>query len=558
MVPRVACAQVVFTSPLPRGILQVQGGHADLRLHLTISGYQNFSIKLSSDIDTTSPLVGWVPVAISNGVVDTLITVPKSLRDYALYWRTGVSPGDTGGTIPGLTPGHVIGIAGQSNAEGFTYDMVVTPDGDIRMLKTDTTWQPAHEPTGRFGGGPWIVMANQLYRSLGDSLPIGIVNAAESSSALTIKNSIGGQWIRNPIVPQDSSVYGNAVRRFFHAGGELEALCWIQGESDGMYLADPDTYRIAFASLMSGFHTDLSDSFPIFHLQIGGMDGAAIAGWPAVREAERRLSPSTMVGTALGRSVEDGLHYSSPTMWAVGRMFAAAILSRQYGIDSGLYPPLLPDTIAMLDSIGDENIKGSYCFSIGWTRSGKSVPVSLLRSVQYFTVSEDGTAFDTSDVWVKISPRDPSRILIGLKNDSISLGHDWKITYDATSEADRAPLAEIDPITGDTIFGTAFSELPVDPASRSMASVKEFMVQRVVLNPSMNELHCYVFATKSENLTFDLLDDLGVLCTQQSAMLGPGLHDIPIPLGDFCSGHYWIELRDENGGCSVEKAVVTR
>src|ERR1017187_10480550 len=106
LTPALVRSQVVFTSPLPDGVLQVHGDHADLRLHVILNGYSNFSFKLSSSIDTSSFTEGWVSDSVKNGIVDTILTVPKSLLNYGLYWRTGLSITDIGGEIANLTPGH--------------------------------------------------------------------------------------------------------------------------------------------------------------------------------------------------------------------------------------------------------------------------------------------------------------------------------------------------------------------------------------------------------------------------------------------------------------------
>src|SRR5436309_3101654 len=125
-----ASAQIRFVSPRPAGILQVRGDHADLRLRVTVpAGYGSFEYKLSSDIDTTNIHDGWRGLAINAGVIDTLMTVPRSLRAYTLYWRADSAGVDTVGMIGNMTPGHIIGIAGQSNAQGYS-DMVEPAWGD--------------------------------------------------------------------------------------------------------------------------------------------------------------------------------------------------------------------------------------------------------------------------------------------------------------------------------------------------------------------------------------------------------------------------------------------
>ncbi len=563
--PSFARSQVVFTSPLPDGILQVHGDHADLRLHVSLTGHSNFSYKLSSDIDTSSFQEGWVSVSVQmNGIVDTMLIVPKSLINYAVYWRTGLTSNDTGGVVANLTPGHVIGIAGQSNAQGYTYDMITTAVGDIRMLLNDSSWQPAHEPTGGVAGGPWIVMSNELYQLIGDTLPIGIVNVAVGSSGLTFAGG-GGQWIRNPANPEDTSVYGLTINRFRHAGSDLECLCWIQGETDaGGALSSPEVYRSAFATLMAGFNEDLGDSIHFFHLQIGGFDFAGVDSWPQTREAERELPPSTIVGTALGRSLDDELHYSPPTLLAVGTMFAGAILKQEYGMTEPMYPPLMPDTFATLDSITDTIDLGQYCFSVGWTRGGVPVKLTSITPYQFFGINVSSLPlFDTSVVWYRISPQDSSRVQIGLqKSANIAITRsdtNWSVTYDAVGGSDQAPLATIDPVFGDTIFATAFYELPIQFNAgfpSDVADVKEFGLLLEVANPVSDAIQCFIRASMSESVTIDVVNDLGLTLRHETVTAEEGEQIIPISTEGLPSGNYWIVLRDENGNQSVQKAIL--
>jgi hypothetical protein len=558
-----ASAQVVFTSPLPDGILQVRGDHADLRILVSLTGYVSFSYKLSSDIDTSSLLDGWNSITMKDGIVDTLLRVPKSLRDYGLYWRTGIYMGDTGGEIAGLTPGHIIGIGGQSNAVGWVWPpspiFVAVPQGDIRMLINDSFWQRAEEPTDGEGQGPWIEMANELYAQIGDTLPIGIVNTAVGGTGLTISIASTGRWVKNSSNPDDT-MYPHAIDRFRHAGSELDCFTWIQGEADGEgdMLFDPGTYRSQFAGLMQDFMSDLGDTFPPYHLQISGFSGPSNPEtYPQAREALRVLPPSTLVGTAIGRPLWDSeFHYTVATYQAVGQMFAAAVLKQQYGITAPMYPPLMPDTIAKLDSITDGSIVGRYCVSLGWTRGGLPANLTIIRPDQYFALYKDGGEFDTALVWYRISPKDSSRVQIGLRNDSITLDHDWQVTYDPLAAGDRAPLVTIDPVSGDTIFGTAFYELPVQIQPTASAGVSDISVQSVVPNPTSNSINCYILAVKHESITIALYDDRGVVLRRSSAVLEPGTQDIPVSTDGLSSGNYWVALIDDNGQEIVVKAIV--
>ncbi len=558
-----ASAQALFTSPLPDGILQVHGDHADMRVHLSLNGYSNFSYKLSSDRDTSSPEEGWSSISVQDGMVDMLLTVPKSLRSYALLWRTGISPSDTNGTIANLTPGHIIGVAGQSNAVGWVWpppgQFVAVPQGDIRMLTNDMFWQTAAEPTDGVAQGPWIEMANELYAKIGDTLPVGIVNTAVGGTGLT--NSIGnGRWLKNSPDPIDS-MYPNAVDRFRHAGSELECFTWIQGEADGQSggLVDPNLYRTQFSTLLQDFSSDLQDTFPSFHSQISGYSGqSGPATYPEAREALRLLPPSTLVGTAVGRSLWDGaFHYTVSTYQAVGRMFAGAVLKQLYGLNEHMYPPLVPDTIATLDSIIDGSISGKYCFAIRFNRGGTPVNLTSLTASQYFGLNFNGIPLDTSLVEYRISPQDSSCVQIWLRKSTIPKDtNHWFVTYDATAGGELAPLATIDPVSGDTIFATAFYNLPVQLRAGPSADVKEIRIQSVSPNPTNDAIQCSIVANKHEAVSIEVVNNLGLTLRRQQAVVDEGQQIISISTSGLSSGNYWIVIRDEQGNQSVQKAVV--
>jgi hypothetical protein len=383
------------------------------------------------------------------------------------------------------------------------------------------------------------------------------VNTAVDGTGLTV--SIGsGRWLKTDT---SDTMYPDAIDRFRHAGSELDYFTWIQGEADGegAELIDPNVYRTQFDTLIHDFWSDLQNTFPIFHLQISGYAGPtnSSATYPQVREALRVLPPSTLVGTAVGRSLGDSaFHYTVSTYQAVGRMFAGAILKELYGISTSMYPPLMPDTAATLDSITDGSIAGRYCFSIGFTRGGKTVKLTSLTPVQYFGLNSNGVSLDTSAVWFRISPTDSSRVQIGLRNDSITPKDNyWLVTYDAVADGEHAPLATIDPVSGDTIFAMAFYELPVQLATGPPADVSEFSFQSAAPNPTSNAIQCYILSYKHETMTIDVVNNLGLTFRHETAVVDEGEQIVTVSTEGLLSGNYWIVLRDENGNASVQKAV---
>lgn len=554
-----AHAQLKVATPLPHGILQVHGDHADLHFKATVpAAYLAFRIKLSSDRDTSSPFVGYTPVSDNGGKVDTLLTVEKSLRAYTLYWQADSAGVLVMGNIPGLTPGHIIGIAGQSNAAGESWDPGAEVDGDIRMLHSDVAWEPAKEPTANDAAGPWLVMADSLYKLIGDTLPIGLVNVAVGGSGIMFKGD-GGRWFRNDSNPVDSSIYGHALHRFRDAGGELECLCWIQGETEAAYfpyLFDPARYQDTFKNLMSELRADLGDAFPIFHLQVGGWTGTHAPSFPEVHQAQLNLPPSTLAGTAIGLPVQsDGVHYTREAYYTVGRIFAGAILKELHATPARMYPPLVPDTVAHFDSILDGTIKGRYCVSLRFTRGGGPAKLRIVSSSQYFSLVKDGVPLDTANVWFVIPP-DSQRVLVGLRSDSIDLKQTWQITYDATSEADRAPLATIDVATRDTLFAAGCFFVPVTMAPEARLDVRkqtDFSIEPIA---SSTGISCVIIGARHETLHMRLCDNRGATVFQSDVAIEAGRQQIDLPTGPLASGTYWIVLRDDAGGELVKKEIV--
>ncbi|HWF43737.1 MAG TPA: sialate O-acetylesterase, partial [Candidatus Kapabacteria bacterium] len=404
-------------------------------------------------------------------------------------------------------------------------------------------------------GGPWIVMANILYENIGDSLPIGIINTAVGGTGLLYNYDPSvGQWRRNPSDPEDISsdtfgVYGHALRRFRQAGSEVEWITWIQGEADGGYggVAVPQTYQVAFENLITDLESDLNDMFAVYHLQIGGdaENGAWIGSFPQVRESQRSMPPSTLVGTGLGLAVWDGrFHYNVPSLWSIGEMFAGAILKQEYHIGSPMYPPLVPDTQALLDTISDPGIPGRYCFSLQWNRDGKPAKLTTIHFAQYFALIKDGQYIDTSNVWYRIVQPDSQRVQIGLRGDSIDPAHNWTLIYDAAANADRAPLATIDPSSGDTIFATAFWDLPVSSKAQVITLPATSLSLRAEENPSTANITLIISGDGAATLT--ICDVLGRPIFNDNLLLsqGPPLQlEIPVKLG---AGTYYARIVDSH------------
>jgi hypothetical protein len=569
LLPASLWAQVHVRSPLPFGILQVSPGGETARLHFVAnvdSGYTDLLLRIAAPPDSTSTeiLMDWTPAALTHGRIDTILSLPVRKSVYSIDWHVRSTLGKQG-TVTGLRAGHIFGIAGQSNAEGYNWDMSVKAAGDIRMLRDSIAWTPASEPTGAAGGGPWIVMGNTLWRELKDSLAIGIVNMAVGGTSL-IPLKDARRWYRDPEHPEDTGIYASAVSGFRSAGGTLEALLWIQGESDGAELRDAATYHTAFRALIEGLREDLGEpGLRCFHLQISGNSnpGAPIAYLPIVREAHRTLPLSTLVGTAVGRSINsDGLHYTVPTYTAVGRMFGHAILSDLYGIATSLYPPVLPDTAAFLDSSASQ--PRSYFFRIKWMRGlSLTTALSFIGDRQAFILARDNKYFyDSSEVWSRVDPEDPSSVLVGLRRDSITFGHSWTISYIRTAGAEHAPLASIVPsMTGsglDTIFATAFVGLPALLPERTIYSnVPDIRDVNAFPNPSYGTVSVTLNAAHSDRGEIELTDIAGRTADHMSIDIAIGANAFTLPTSGLPNDAYVLSVR-AGSHTIVRKIVLVR
>jgi hypothetical protein len=564
-----ASAQVRIVYPLPFGILPVSGDPSTAAIHLLAqvdAQYTEFSMRVAAiHPDSTSDiLIDWTPLQISNGTVDTVLRVPTSRDEYVLEWHARAILG-TGGSVTGLRAGRIFGIAGQSNAVGFNWEMNVPRHGDIRMLRDSAAWVPAVEPTGESAGGPWIVMANRLWREFGDSLAIGLINTAVGSTSLTPVKTVT-KWYRDPEHPLDSGIYGHAVRRFLACGGPLQALLWIQGEADGAALADPGIYTSAFKVLLDGFRSDLGQQdLRAYHLQISGNSnpGAPIAYLPVVREALRILPSSTLVGTAAGRSINpDGLHYTVPTYTAVGQLFADAIVTTLAGKPSPAYPPVTPDTAAFVDSTS--TLSADRFIRLHWRRGANpTTSLAFVNDRQAFVIARDKRVYyDTSQVWSRIDPNDPTSVLVGLRRDSITSNHSWTLSYIRTAGAEHAPLATIvpglDAGTRDTIFAVAFLDLPVYlPGTKPIQSVPELSDVNAYPNPSRGALSIKLTSGKQQSATIELSDIDGRRLSSTNIELTQGPNEVSLPVAGLPDQAYLLSLQ-VGSDVVVRKIVLIR
>lgn len=305
---------------MPHGIIQIsRSGDVGLLRVQALSGAAHGDRLLAIDyrfVDAYNRTLFspyWAALRARNGVLDTTLNIPFIPQTFKLLYRI-VSPDSIyTSEIQDLAIGHVIGVAGQSNAEGWSPPPYPDPIGDVRVLRNKKYWEYGANPSGKRWNGPWVYMANKFRELVPDGLPIGIVNTAKGGTGLVSTWTQAGTWKRNATKHDDpNTAYGNAIRMFMAAGGNMEAICWIQGEADVVYTS-LDEYRDGFKQLVHDLEEDLDRDLNFYHWQISGQrDNAGEwrpLGWGWIREAQRELYDSKLVGSAVAYPLSiDGIH----------------------------------------------------------------------------------------------------------------------------------------------------------------------------------------------------------------------------------------------------------
>ncbi|MDQ1438531.1 MAG: hypothetical protein QOK43_2160 [Acidimicrobiaceae bacterium] len=287
-----------------------------------------------------------------------------------------VSDGDTiAHQANDVLVGDVWALAGQSNMMGGgALDDEPTPIDNVRMLGFDERWQPAVDPLHRLwenphspvlrsarrdvhapmsdqawaevcapyfaqqqqgpigGVGPGSSFARELAARTG--VPVGLVPCALGATSLY---NWRRDWAGKTGAAFADTLYGNLVLRARDAG-PLRGVAWYQGEGD----SGPDpapSYFERFAGFVEELRADLEDpQLPIVTVQISrydiaqlkrvlneDVDPADVAGWPLVRDAQRRVADAianVAVVAAADLTLGDGVHLDRPAVDVLGRRMA--------------------------------------------------------------------------------------------------------------------------------------------------------------------------------------------------------------------------------------------
>ncbi len=533
----VSAPQII--SPLPSGIIQKVNDSGFLRFILRSSNSSGCKVKVINQNGSDIAGLDWHYFTLPNNTVDTSFFVPL-LHSFNLKWETTNGKIDSG-VITNLSVGYIFGIAGQSNAQGWSYPNYIYPQGKIRMLLNDSAWQNGQDPTGGKWASPWIEFANKLQTLLNDSLPIGLVNVGVGGTGLITKAE-HGWWQRNTNDHSDSStVYGKAISRFFAAGGRFETVFWIQGESDATGTTSTE-YRFAFKNLIENFEEDLKQPLAVFHLQIDGQNGNTEPyNWGAIREAQRSLPHSTLIGTSAGAPIGfDAIHYAQNTLTMVGDIFAGAVAKILLGIPNDLYPPLLPSDTVYLSPCAFGDPFTGYKIILQCTRGGIPADLQTADAFYGFQIRKNGIFIDTSEIFATLDGKDRSKINIFTRTKSLTPNDNLLLSYAITADISHVNVTDTSTATILHHYLVSFLDIPV---SGSALSSDPPTVLPNFPNPFDAVTTISFFLPLSKNVSYAIYDISAKQVYQKAiGMLSVGNHIIQIQKGSLAAGTYEVAV----------------
>ncbi|HEY7575335.1 MAG TPA: sialate O-acetylesterase [Thermoanaerobaculia bacterium] len=241
---------------------------------------------------------------------------PLTLVSLALLAVVFAAAESSGSSLP--TPDEVFVLAGQSNMLGRGLPLSKGAASDPRLLVwRKDGWQVAVDPLGNpkekeNGVGPGMTFGLGAIQTLAPAT-IGLVQCA-----------VGGTTISKWEPPH--SVYTNCIDQVNAAGGHIDGILFLQGESDAINSSDASNWAKRFKIVLTGFRTDLGADIPMVIGQIG-----KLSGYPyqqKVREQQAKAAaanPGVSMITTIDQKVSsDGVHFKVGSYKKIGTRFAAA------------------------------------------------------------------------------------------------------------------------------------------------------------------------------------------------------------------------------------------
>jgi hypothetical protein len=222
----------------------------------------------------------------------------------------------SGTSLP--TPEQVFVLAGQSNMLGRGFPLSKGTPSDSRLLvwRTDG-WQVAADPLGdpsdkANGVGP------------GMTFGLGAIHTLDPATVGLVQCAVGGTTISKWTPPH--SVYTNCINQVHAAGGHIDGILFLQGESDALNSSDASKWAKRFKVVLTAFRTDLGQDIPMVIGQIGKLSGFPYQ--KTVRDQQVKAASSnpgvSMITTLDQKMGSDGVHFTVGSYKKIGTRFATA------------------------------------------------------------------------------------------------------------------------------------------------------------------------------------------------------------------------------------------
>jgi Carbohydrate esterase, sialic acid-specific acetylesterase len=224
----------------------------------------------------------------------------------------------SGSSLP--TPDEVFVLAGQSNmsGRGFPLSKGAPTNPDLLVWRKDH-WEVAADPLANpedsmNGIGPGMSFGLKAVTVLAPET-LGLVQCAVRGTTIS-------KW------QPSHTVYSNCIDQVRAAGGHIDGILFLQGESDATHKSDAKKWANRFGVVLDGFRTDLGTDIPFVLGQIGKISASGFGYQKTVRSQQEQAASAhpglTMITTSDLRMGSDGLHFTISSYKTIGSRFAKA------------------------------------------------------------------------------------------------------------------------------------------------------------------------------------------------------------------------------------------
>ena len=244
--------------------------------------------------------------------------VPLVVACLAVLAALFAACGSSGSSLP--TPDEVFVLAGQSNMLGRGFPLSGGAASDPHLLVwRKKAWKVAADPLGdpkvaENGVGPGMSFGLGAFHDLQPET-VGVVMCAVSGTTIS-------KWLPG------RSVYTNCIDQVHAAGGHIDGILFLQGESDATNESDANAWAKRFSTVLKGFKTDLGSDVPFVIGQIGKITASGFGYQKTVRSQQAKAATAhpglAMITTTDLPTGSDGLHFTDASYKTIGTRFATA------------------------------------------------------------------------------------------------------------------------------------------------------------------------------------------------------------------------------------------